>query len=181
MARKCEAIWDDCLGFARIACTEQPALRAAGRGQAEMLPAAIIEAPPARGAGDQAKLDQVRLDHFFHCIAWFRQARRERFDPDRPAFVDIRDHRQIASVHRIEPERVNLQPGQRIIGQRAADRDVACDMREIAHPPQQPPGDPRCAARAPRRVWPDGCCAGCVILRKWLASQRYHVTSRIRR
>ena len=139
----------DCVRFARI---EQPGLPARRRGQAEMLPTAIIEAAPARGARDQPELDQVRLNHFLDRVARFRQTSGERFDPHWAALVDVRDHCEIAPVHRIEPERVNLEPGQRIIGQRAADRRIARDMREIAHPPQQPPGNPRRAARAPRNL-----------------------------
>ena len=51
---------------------------------------------------------------------------------------------------RIEPEPVDLEPGQRIVGESAGDGGRPGDMGEIAHPPHQPSGDPRRAARAPR-------------------------------
>ncbi len=41
------------------------------RGHFEMQPRPVVKAAATRGTGDQAKLDQVRLDHFFHRIARF--------------------------------------------------------------------------------------------------------------
>ena len=114
-----------------------------------MAPAAIVEAAPARGAGHQAELDQERFDHFLDGVARFRKACRQRFDPDRPALVDVGNHREVAPVLRVEPQRIDFEPGQRIVGNGAGNAPAVGDMGEIAHPPQQAPRNTRSAARAP--------------------------------
>ena len=43
---------------------------------------------------------------------------------------------------------VHLEQVQCVMGQRSADRPVGMDARVVAHPAQQPVGDPRCAAGA---------------------------------
>ena len=74
----------------------------------------------------------------------------ERLDPDRAAAVEIGDHRQVAAVHRVEAERVDLQPRQRRSATSASIVSDARGMGEVAHPAQQPAGDARRPARAPR-------------------------------
>ena len=56
---------------ARITGIEQAGLAAIWRGDSQMIPGPIVKAAPPRGAGNQAELDQVRLDHFLHRIARF--------------------------------------------------------------------------------------------------------------
>jgi hypothetical protein len=50
-------------------------------------PARLVEAAPARGARDEAELDQERLDHVLDRVARLGEARGERLDPDRAAAV----------------------------------------------------------------------------------------------
>ena len=113
-----------------------------------MLPPAFVEHPPACRAGDQAELDEERFDYVFDRVARLGEPRGERFDPHRAARIDLRDHGEIAPVHRIEPERIDFEPGQRRIRDRGGDRPGLPDIGEVAHPPQQSPGDPRRAAEA---------------------------------
>ena len=119
------------------------------RAQPQMLPPAIIERPAARGPGDQAELDQIGFDHFLDRVARFGQAGRQRFHADRAALVDVGDHGEIAPVHRVEAEPIDLQPGQRLIGDLAVTRPSP-RHGEIAHPPEQAAGDARRAPRAAR-------------------------------
>ena len=60
------------------------------------------------------------------------------------------DHREIAAVELVEAERVDLQPGQRRVGDRPRHVLGAGDAGEIADPAQQPAGDARRAAGAAR-------------------------------
>src|SRR5690606_29919084 len=57
---------------------EQPSLRPPGRSQPEVLPARFVEAAPARRAGDEAELDEVRLDHVLDRRARLGEPRGER-------------------------------------------------------------------------------------------------------
>ncbi len=129
-----------------LTCLEQSGLAARRRGQPKMGIAATVEAAPACGAGDEAELNEVRLDHVLDRVARLAEAGGQRFDADRPAAVKVGDHRQVAAVHRVESERVDLQPRQRAVGDLGVDRVGAEGMREIPHPAQQAAGDPRRAA-----------------------------------
>src|SRR5688572_33341672 len=92
---------------------EQPVLGAARRRQAEMGPAAAVEAASASSTGDKAQLDEEGLDHLLDRVARLAEAGGERLDPDRAAFVDVGDHVEVAAVHRVEAELVHLHPGER--------------------------------------------------------------------
>ena len=48
-----------------------------------MLPPPAVKAAAPRRPRDQAKLDQVGLNHFLDCITRFRKPGRERFNADR--------------------------------------------------------------------------------------------------
>ena len=93
-----------------------------------MLPRGVVQHPSALGSCDQAKLDQIRLDHFFNRVALLRQACRNRRHADRAALIGGRDHGEIAAIHGIEPQRVNLEPGERIVGDRAGHPTLPCDL-----------------------------------------------------
>ena len=105
-----------------------------------MSPRLAVEAAAAGRPGDEAELDQIGLDHFLDRVARLRQAGRERLHADRAALVDVRDHVEVAAIHRVEAERVDLQPLQRGIGDARVDYGLARDMGEVAHPPQQAAG-----------------------------------------
>src|SRR3569623_3698209 len=104
------------------ALVEQTYQRRRGRVQPEMFPATGIEAASPRGAGDQAELDEIGLDHLLDRVARFAEARGERLHPDRAAAIDVGDHRQVTPVHRVEPEAVDLEPVERGIAGRSPAR-----------------------------------------------------------
>ena len=113
-----------------------------------MGPAAPVEAAPSCRAGDEAKLNEVGLDHILERVARLAEARGERLDPDRAAAVEVGDHHQVAPVHRVEAETVDLQPVERAVGDLRVDRVGARGMGEVAHPAKQAAGDARRAAAA---------------------------------
>ena len=124
--------------------------RVARRLEAEMAPGGAGQQPAARRALQQALLQQVGLDHLLQRVALLRQRRRQRVDADRPAAVVVGDAAQIAAIEAVEAERVDLELGQRPVGDRGVDLAVAFDRGEVAHPPQQAGRDPGRAAGAPR-------------------------------
>ena len=75
-----------------------------------MLPSAGIQHASARRPRDEAELDQIGFDHLFERVARLRKPRRQRLDAHRAALVDVGDHAEIAPVHRIQPERIDLPP-----------------------------------------------------------------------
>ena len=101
-----------------VASVEQAVLHVLRRMKAKMLPAWPVEAASARGAGDEAKLDQIGLDHFLDCIARLGKAGGQRLDADRTAAINVRNHHQIAPVHEVESKLIDLQPLQRGVGVR---------------------------------------------------------------
>ena len=123
-----------------------------------MLPGEPGQQAAARRALQQALLQQVGLDHLLERVALLGQRRRERVDADRPAAVVARDAGEIAPVERVEAELVDLEAGQRAIGEPGVDRAAAADQREVAHAAQQAHRDPRRAPGAPRDL--GGAAAG---------------------
>ncbi len=105
---------------------------------------------PARGAGDEALLQEIRLDDLLDGVARLRQACGDRLDADRAAAIVQRDQAQIAMIERVEPARVDFELRQRAVGELGIDRARALDGREVAHAPKQASRDARRAARAPR-------------------------------
>ena len=71
----------------------------------------------ARGAGNEALLQEIRLDDLLDRIARLRQSRRNRLDADRAAVMRLGNARQIAVVERIEALVVDLERGQRLVGE----------------------------------------------------------------
>ena len=134
--------------FAPSSRSNRPVCAPAGGVEAEVGPAAAVEAAAARGAGDQAELDEIGLDDVLDRVARFAEARGEGFDPDRAAVVEVGDHREVAAVHRVEPEAVDLEPAQGAVGGGGVDAVVARGMGEIAHAAEQAAGDARRAAAA---------------------------------
>src|ERR1700722_15262316 len=68
---------------------------AARLGETEMADRVAGQEPPARGALDEALLDQERLDDLLDGVARLRQGRRDGLDPDRAAAVIDPDRAQI--------------------------------------------------------------------------------------
>ena len=113
-----------------------------------MAPGAIVQAPPPRRSGDETKLDQIGLDHFLDRVARLGEAGGQRLHADRATLVDVGDHVEVAPVHRVEAELIDLHPVERAVGGPGVDLGHAGGMREIADPAEQPAGDARRAARA---------------------------------
>ena len=63
----------------------------------------------ARGARDEALLQQIGLDDFLDGVARLGQRRGDGLDADRAAAVIHGDAAQIAMIERVEPARVNLE------------------------------------------------------------------------
>src|SRR3546814_4686140 len=80
------------------------------RCEAQMGPAPTVQASASCRPSDEAKLNQVRLDDFLNGVTGFGQAGGQRFHAHRPAPIDVGDHVQIASVHRIKAQIIDLQP-----------------------------------------------------------------------
>ena len=75
----------------------------------------------ARRALQKALLDEERLDDFLDSVARFGQSRGDRLDSDRPAAERKRDRVEIAAVHLIESDRVDVEHAQSPIGNGAID------------------------------------------------------------
>jgi len=106
-----------------------------------VVPGARGQHPAARCALEEALLDQIGLDDVLDSVTRFRQAGGDGFDPHRSAAEIAHDHVEIAPVELIEPDAVNRETGQRLIGDLPGHRLGLGHFREIPHPPQQAPGD----------------------------------------
>ncbi len=113
-----------------------------------MPPARLAQHAAAAGAQHQALLDQERLDHVFQRVARLGQRGGQGLHADRPAGMVLGDAPQVAPVHRVQPEPVDLQPGSAASAMARSIGAVAGHRGEVAHPAQQPAGDARRAARA---------------------------------
>ena len=120
------------------------------RVHAEMRPCVCRQQPAARRALDEALLDEIGLDDVLDGVARFGQARRDRLDADRPAAEVAGDHRQVAPVELVETERVDLQPGQRLVGDPAVDRRRHARPRRSRAPAS---GDARQCGACRARAW----------------------------
>ena len=72
-----------------------------------------------------ALLDQIRLDHVLDRVALLGERRGQGFDADRPAAECSAMQPQIAAVHGVEAAIVDLEPLQRLVGDRRG-RPTAC-------------------------------------------------------
>src|SRR5580693_4003786 len=104
---------------------------------------------PARGALHEATLDKEGFDNVLDPIARLGQASGDRLDPGRAAAEREGDRLKIATVHRIEPDRIDVEETQRFIGDAPSDFRFVVDGREIANSAQQAPGDAWSPPRAP--------------------------------
>src|SRR5258708_32303030 len=86
-------------------------------------------------------LDRLRL---------LRQRGRDGVEADRPAFEFEDDGLEQLAIQWLEAELVDVQHGQRLLGDFQRCSTVAADLRVVAHTTEQAGGRARCAARAPR-------------------------------
>src|SRR5690606_27470393 len=87
--------------------SEQPALRAARRGDPQVIPSGVVEAASACSAGDQAELAQEGFDHVFDRIPRLGKPGSEGFYANRTSLVGLGNHGEVAAVHRVEAERID--------------------------------------------------------------------------
>ena len=85
--------------------------------------------PAARRALDEALLDQERLDDLLDRVARLGERRGDGLDADRTAAEAFGDELEIAAVERVEAERVDLEPAERLVGLVRVDRVDAVDRR----------------------------------------------------
>src|SRR5580693_8991164 len=128
---------------------EQSGLRslAPRLGEAEMTEGVRRQKTPARRALHEAKLDEIGLDDVLDRVAGLGERGGDGLDSDRAATELDGDHVEITPIHLVEPNDVDVEQLERAVGERARHALCAFDNGEIAHPPQQAPGDARRAAR----------------------------------
>src|SRR5947209_5501004 len=102
----------------------------------------------ARGALDQAALEEVRLVDFFDRVRLLGDRDRERREADGAAAELLRDREQDVAVEPVERGRVDLEQLERAACDGAADAAVAVDLGVVADPSQEAVGDARRAAGA---------------------------------
>src|SRR5947207_4410881 len=98
--------------------SKQDELRGIARrlGKPEMSEGMRGQQPSARGALDEALLDQERLDDLLDGVARLGKRRSDRLDADGTAAVILRDRREVTAVHRIQSRAIHLQFRERAIG-----------------------------------------------------------------
>src|SRR5262245_36267288 len=104
----------------------------------------------ARGALQEALLDQVRLDDVLERAAFLADRSRETVDADRAA-VELLDHgEQELAVHRVEAVRIHLEQVHGGFRDALVDGAIAFHLRVVAHAAQESIRYPRRAARTRR-------------------------------
>ena len=104
----------------------------------------------ARRSLQETRLDQVGLVQVLESSAILSDRGRDGRDSDRSAGELLDDRREDPAVELVEAVLVHLQPRQRLSGRFEVDGVLAGDVREIAQTPEEPVGDARSAAAAPR-------------------------------
>jgi hypothetical protein len=116
--------------------------------QPEMPPDAGRRHASARRALQVALLDQVGFQHVLDGVARFADGGGEVVHADRAAAEFFQHGAEQLAVHDIEAEVVDVEHGQRRVGDGARDLAVGLDLGEVAHAAQQAVGNARRAARA---------------------------------
>ena len=111
--------------------------------------AAAVQTPSSCRASDEAELNEEGFDDVLDRVARLGKACRQSLDADRSAAIEIGDHGQIAPVHGVEAEAVDLQPVEGAVGDAGVDGVRARGVREVADPAQQASGDAWRSARSP--------------------------------
>src|SRR3984957_19466246 len=128
---------------------EQSRLSLAPRlGEAEVAEGVGGQEASARRALHKAKLDEIGLDNVLDRVARLGERGGDGFDADRAAAELEGDGVQIAPIHLVEPNDVDVEQLERAVGERARHALCAFDHGEVAPAPEQAPADARRAARA---------------------------------
>ena len=105
-----------------------------------MAPAAIAEHAAAAGAEDEAFLDEVGLDDVLEGVARFGEGGGEGFDADGAAAMVLGHALEVAVVHGVEADAVDLEAGEGDVGDRAVDGVGALDESEVADAAEEAEG-----------------------------------------
>jgi hypothetical protein len=122
----------------------------AAPGDAEVLARQARRDASPRRAGQEALVDQERLDDVFERALVLADGGGERLEPDRAAVELLEQGAQQGEIEAVEAGGVDLEALERETGPRAVDQRArsAVDLGEVAHPAQQAVRDPRRSARA---------------------------------
>ena len=104
----------------------------------------------ARGAHQEALLDQKRLGDVLERAAFLAERCRQAVDPDRAAVEALDDGGEELAVEVVEALTVYLEQIERCICNRLLDAAIGAHLGVVAHAAQQSIRDPRRAARALR-------------------------------
>jgi len=124
----------------------------AGHAHAEMKIGGARRHAAARGAHEEALLDQEWLDDILESAALLAHRGGQALDAHRPAVEFLDDGRQQLTVERVESLRIHFEQIERGARHRFIDAAVAFDFGVVAHATKQPVGDTRRAARAGRNT-----------------------------
>src|ERR1041384_2400331 len=124
----------------------QPCLLARGRLESQLLVARLRGHTPLRRAVEVALHDEVRLIDFLEGVRFLTNGDGERTDADRAAAKLHDDGFEDALIHLVEAILVDLEDGERLIGDGAGDAALMADLRIVAHAAEEVVGDAR---RAP--------------------------------
>ena len=105
-------------------------------------------AAPARGAQEEAALEQVGLVDVLDRVRLLVDGHRERREPDRAAAELAADRAEDLAVQAVQALLVDLQQVQRGAGRLGVDDAAAADLRVVAHALEQAVGHARGAAGA---------------------------------
>src|SRR5579862_2643903 len=106
--------------------------------------------PSARGAGDEAELEKVRLVDVLDRVGLLTERRGERVDADGPAGVLLHDRTEEVAVEALEPRLVDLEQVERLARDRRRDRALVAHLGDVADAAKDAVRDARRAARAAR-------------------------------
>ena len=116
--------------------------------QSQMPVCLLRHAAPSWRPRQKAALQKIGLIDVFERHSFLVDGRRKRIKTDRASAVILDDAAQHSAVERIQTELVDLQPGERLVGDLTCDHTVGAHLRIIAHPAQKTVCDTRRAAGA---------------------------------
>ena len=104
----------------------------------QMLIRKLRHAAPSRRARQKPDLHQIRLIHILERYRLFSDRRRQRFQSHGTSAIVADNRRQHSPVNGVQPQMVDLQLPQRVVGSVLRDDAVVIHLRKIAHTAQKP-------------------------------------------
>src|SRR5262245_51453544 len=102
--------------------------------QAEMLVSVAGGDAAARGAHDEALLDEIGLDDVLDGAALLAERRCQALDADRTAVELLDDRQQELAIHHVEAERVDIEHVECRLGYLVGDAAAGLHFCIVAHP-----------------------------------------------